>query len=40
MREPIYKVERYTDIKDMIEKTGEKYADRQHIYLEQRNLEN
>ena len=28
MREPIYKVERYTDIKDMIEKTGEKYADR------------
>ncbi len=28
MREPIYKVEKYRDIKDMINKTGEKYADR------------
>ena len=28
MREPIYKVEKYTDIKDMLNKTGEKYGDR------------
>ena len=28
MREPIYKVEKYTDIKDMLNKSGEKYGDR------------
>ena len=28
MREPIYKAEKYTDIKDMLKKSGEKYGDR------------
>ena len=28
MREPIYKVEKYTDIKDMLNRSGEKYGDR------------
>ena len=28
MREPIYKAEKYTDIKDMLNKSGEKYGDR------------
>ena len=28
MREPIYKVEEYSDLKDMLQKTGEKYGDR------------
>ena len=28
MRKPIYKVEKYTDIKDMLNKSGEKYGDR------------
>ena len=28
MREPVYKVEKFTDIKDMLKKSGEKYGDR------------
>ena len=28
MREPIYKAEKYTDIKDMLNKSGEKYGDK------------
>ena len=28
MREPVYKVEKFTDIKDMLKKSGEKYGER------------
>ena len=33
MREPIYKVEKYKDIKDMLKKSGEKYGDRTAYFL-------
>ena len=28
MRKPIYKAEKYTDLKDMLKKTGEKFGDK------------